>query len=69
MKMRQKTKKHKCPECGTEIRWQGNRYRPFCSSRCKQIDLGKWLGEEYSLPVNNDVEILIEQQSGQEALH
>jgi hypothetical protein len=24
---------------------------PFCSKRCKQIDLGRWLGERYSVPV------------------
>ena len=24
---------------------------PFCSPRCKQIDLGRWLGEKYSVPV------------------
>lgn len=23
---------------------------PFCSSRCRQVDLGKWLGEEYRVP-------------------
>jgi endogenous inhibitor of DNA gyrase (YacG/DUF329 family) len=25
----------------------GNRFRPFCSERCKMIDLGKWANEEY----------------------
>ena len=25
-------------------------YRPFCSARCKQIDLGRWLGETYRMP-------------------
>jgi endogenous inhibitor of DNA gyrase (YacG/DUF329 family) len=24
---------------------------PFCSERCRQIDLGRWLGEKYSLPI------------------
>lgn len=24
---------------------------PFCSERCRQVDLGRWLGENYSLPV------------------
>ncbi len=43
--------KRRCPECGAPVSWKGNIYRPFCSSRCKQVDLGKWLGEEYSLPV------------------
>jgi endogenous inhibitor of DNA gyrase (YacG/DUF329 family) len=25
-------------------------YLPFCSTRCRQIDLGRWLGEAYRLP-------------------
>lgn len=37
-----------CPTCGKEHRWDGNnRFRPFCSERCKTIDLGKWANEEY----------------------
>lgn len=27
---------------------------PFCSERCRQIDLGSWLGESYSMPVDID---------------
>ena len=29
---------------------------PFCSERCRTIDLGRWLGEAYSLPVTPDPE-------------
>ncbi len=37
-----------CPQCGTQHRWDTqNRFRPFCSERCKLIDLGKWANEEY----------------------
>jgi len=37
-----------CPQCGKEHQWDtGNRFRPFCSERCKLIDLGKWANEEY----------------------
>ena len=37
-----------CPRCGKEMQWDvNNRYRPFCSERCKLIDLGKWANEEY----------------------
>lgn len=37
-----------CPHCGKEHRWDiNNRFRPFCSERCKMIDLGKWANEEY----------------------
>lgn len=37
-----------CPQCGIQHRWDTrNRFRPFCSERCKLIDLGKWANEEY----------------------
>jgi endogenous inhibitor of DNA gyrase (YacG/DUF329 family) len=29
---------------------ENNPYRPFCSERCKLIDLGAWLGEQYRIP-------------------
>ncbi|SPD65841.1 conserved hypothetical protein [Cupriavidus taiwanensis] len=38
----------KCPTCGTEVAWvTENKFRPFCSERCKQIDLGAWASEKY----------------------
>lgn len=41
----------KCPICGrTAAPRPANRAFPFCSDRCKLIDLGKWLGEEYRIP-------------------
>ncbi len=39
----------RCPQCGRESPWQGNRWRPFCSERCAQIDLGVWLSEGYAI--------------------
>lgn len=37
-----------CPHCAKEIVWDtANKFRPFCSERCKLIDLGKWANEEY----------------------
>lgn len=37
-----------CPQCGKEHQWDTrNPSRPFCSERCKLIDLGKWANEEY----------------------
>jgi len=47
-------RKVRCPQCGKEVRWEGNPYRPFCSERCKMIDLGRWVGEEYRLPVEGE---------------
>lgn len=29
-------------------------YRPFCSRRCADVDLGRWLTESYSIPVEAD---------------
>ncbi|GAO02794.1 DNA gyrase inhibitor YacG [Anaeromyxobacter sp. PSR-1] len=41
----------KCPICGRAVAPRpANRAFPFCSDRCKLIDLGKWLGEEYRIP-------------------
>ena len=40
----------KCPTCEKEIEYAGNSYRPFCSERCKLIDLGRWAGGEYRVP-------------------
>jgi endogenous inhibitor of DNA gyrase (YacG/DUF329 family) len=40
-----------CPTCGKPVEWRAeNRHRPFCSERCKQIDLGAWANEEYRVP-------------------
>jgi endogenous inhibitor of DNA gyrase (YacG/DUF329 family) len=39
--------KVKCPVCGRPVEWtSGYPYRPFCSERCKLIDLGAWAAEE-----------------------
>ena len=41
----------KCPVCGKDVEWnESNAYRPFCSERCKQIDLGAWADEQYKVP-------------------
>lgn len=40
-----------CPCCGCpSVYGPGNAYRPFCSERCKQIDLGAWAAEEFRVP-------------------
>ncbi len=41
--------KIKCPTCKKKTEWENNPYRPFCSERCKLIDLGKWAAEEYKI--------------------
>jgi endogenous inhibitor of DNA gyrase (YacG/DUF329 family) len=40
----------KCPTCDKETTFEGNPTRPFCSERCKLIDLGRWAGGEYRVP-------------------
>jgi endogenous inhibitor of DNA gyrase (YacG/DUF329 family) len=39
-----------CPRCGEVTAWTGNPFRPFCSERCKLIDLGAWASEDYKVP-------------------
>ena len=38
-----------CPRCGEMSQWEDNAFRPFCSERCKLIDLGAWANDEYRL--------------------
>ena len=38
-----------CPVCKNATTWEENPWRPFCSERCKLIDLGKWISEEYKI--------------------
>ena len=40
----------KCPTCRKETPWDNNPHRPFCSDRCKTIDLGAWVEERYRIP-------------------
>ncbi|MGH9929848.1 MAG: DNA gyrase inhibitor YacG [Pyrinomonadaceae bacterium] len=40
----------KCPTCKKQVDWQDNPFRPFCSERCKLVDLSKWVSEEYRVP-------------------
>ena len=40
-----------CPTCGgPSLFIPANRFRPFCSERCKQIDLGAWAAEDFRVP-------------------
>ncbi len=45
-----------CPVCGRGLLWDArNKYRPFCSERCKLMDLGQWAAERYRVagePIN-----------------
>jgi hypothetical protein len=41
-----------CPHCKKKTTLETtNLYRPFCSERCKLIDLGAWANEDYKIPI------------------
>lgn len=49
--MTEKFKKVACPACGKDVEWRPeSTWRPFCSQRCKLIDLGEWANESYKIP-------------------
>ncbi|HEX5472050.1 MAG TPA: DNA gyrase inhibitor YacG [Lacipirellulaceae bacterium] len=46
----------RCPICNREFERETSSALPFCSERCRTIDLGRWLGESYHLRVIPDPE-------------
>lgn len=50
--MSEKARTVACPTCGKQVAWMPeNKWKPFCSERCKLIDLGEWAKEKYRVPV------------------
>ena len=43
----------RCPECGRQT---VEEFRPFCSKRCADLDLGRWFDGDYRIPVAEDPE-------------
>lgn len=47
-----------CPTCNRDVEWtSASRFRPFCSERCKNVDLGAWASEKYAIaaePANDN---------------
>lgn len=39
-----------CPICGAPVQ---QAFRPFCSERCREVDLGRWLTGTYAIPVDD----------------
>lgn len=39
----------RCPRCGMRAPYEGNPNRPFCSEKCRLVDLGRWAAEEYRI--------------------
>ena len=40
----------RCPTCRNAVRRDDNPHRPFCSERCRLVDLGAWVTERYRVP-------------------
>lgn len=38
-----------CPHCSLEFLYYSSDFRPFCSERCKMVDMGMWLEEAYAI--------------------
>lgn len=67
------SKQIKCPQCGRLTLYSSqNPARPFCSERCKLIDLGAWASEGYKIPIQgqnyneNELEQLYEALNSEE---
>jgi endogenous inhibitor of DNA gyrase (YacG/DUF329 family) len=52
----------KCPVCKKAV---NEKYKPFCSKRCSDIDLGRWLNESYIIPTE---ELVLEEDSLESSL-
>ena len=39
----------RCPGCGATGRWFAGKHGPFCSARCRWVDLGNWFGEAHRI--------------------
>jgi endogenous inhibitor of DNA gyrase (YacG/DUF329 family) len=58
----------KCPTCRKETTWENNPHRPFCSERCRLIDLGAWAEERYRIP-GQEEEDYADEEDQQEKKH
>ena len=60
----------KCRACGKPIEREGNAFWPFCSQRCRIIDLGNWASGSYSIPgemaSDSDIEMFGERGQDEE---
>ena len=46
-----------CSVCGQRFESDLSPAMPFCSERCRMVDLGRWFDEEYSMPIERDREL------------
>lgn len=53
-----------CPTCNKPVKWnEKSNWKPFCSERCKLIDLGAWADESYSIAGESVMPESLDQQS------
>lgn len=62
-------KKVKCPRCKKEVIWNDNKWRPFCSERCKMIDLGTWAKEDYRISEETDRVTILDNSTNDDELN
>ena len=67
-KMGRQNFKVKCANCEKPFMYYSSEFRPFCSERCKMIDLGHWMSESYTVPSKeplseSEVELVLKAQS------
>ena len=47
-----------CPVCQKSVQWNAQSpFRPFCSERCRLIDLGQWASEKYTIAADDQSDI------------
>ena len=51
----------KCLVCNVEV---SPKYKPFCSMRCKDLDLGKWFNENYRIETDEKLEVVESSRTG-----
>ncbi len=54
VQLKPKKKKQGCPMCEKS---ENPDFRPFCSKRCADLDLGKWLKEDYRIPTTEEADL------------
>lgn len=57
--------KVKCPQCETQFSYYESEFRPFCTERCQQIDLGHWFKETYTVPIKENAQEELERENQQ----
>lgn len=52
-----KTFQVECPTCKKKFKYYDSKFRPFCSERCRMVDLGHWFDESYKVPSNSPIDL------------